>query len=170
MKIRPCSSENYKKSDRIRRRHTVTGGFDKIVFATDQDLDGFHIRGLLLGFIEKYLPHLKDKVFMLQTPVVVIMKNSKPERWAYDLNTDLAPKTKESMDYKKGLGSWDPEDLKFIINKDGTISDIKIAQSADPLLNNEALRVVRLMPTWKPGLENNKPCRTMFAIPIEFKL
>ena len=119
MKIRPCSSENYKKSDCIRRRHTVTGGFDKIVFATDQDLDGFHIRGLLLGFIEKYLPHLKDKVFMLQTPVVVIMKNSKPERWAYDLNTDLAPKTKESMDYKKGLGSWDPEDLKFIINKDG---------------------------------------------------
>ena len=58
----------------------------------------------------------------------------------------------------------------FIINKDGMISNIKIAQSADPLLNNEALRVVRLMPTWKPGLENNKPCRTMFAIPIEFKL
>ena len=55
--------------------------------------------------------------------------------------------------------------VTFIINKDGTMSDIKIAQSADPLLNNEALRVVRLMPTWKPGLENNKPCRT-----IEFKL
>ena len=60
--------------------------------------------------------------------------------------------------------------VTFIINKDGMISNIKIAQSADPLLNNEALRVVRLMPTWKPGLENNKPCRTMFAIPIEFKL
>lgn len=119
MKIKPCSSENYKKSDLIRRRHSVTGGFDKIVFATDQDLDGFHIRGLLLGFIEKYLPHLKDKVFMLQTPVAVIMKNSKPDRWAYDLNTSLNPKVKESMDYKKGLGSWDPEDLKYIINKDG---------------------------------------------------
>lgn len=60
--------------------------------------------------------------------------------------------------------------VTFIINKDGSVSDIKIAQSADPLLNSEALRVVRLMPAWKPGLENDKPCRTMFAIPIEFKL
>ena len=60
--------------------------------------------------------------------------------------------------------------VTFIINRDGSIADIKIARPADPLLNSEALRVVRLMPRWKPGMQNGKPCRTMFAIPVEFRL
>lgn len=60
--------------------------------------------------------------------------------------------------------------VSFIINKDGSISDTKIARSADPSLDREALRVVHLMPRWKPGIQNNEPCRTMFAIPIVFQL
>lgn len=60
--------------------------------------------------------------------------------------------------------------VSFIINKDGSIASIRIEQGLDPLLDREALRVVRMMPKWKPGLENNKPCRTMFAIPINFKI
>lgn len=60
--------------------------------------------------------------------------------------------------------------ITFIINRDGTTSDIKVAKSADPLLDREALRVARMMPRWKPGLNGGKPCRTMFAIPVEFRL
>ena len=60
--------------------------------------------------------------------------------------------------------------ISFIINKDGTIVDSKIAKSAHPLLDKEAMRLIRIMPKWKPGIQNNKPCRTMFAIPINFKL
>jgi protein TonB len=60
--------------------------------------------------------------------------------------------------------------VSFIINKDGSIVNVKIEQSVDPMLDSEALRVVRMMPKWKPGIEKNKPCRTMFAIPINFKL
>ncbi|HEY9543857.1 energy transducer TonB [Prevotella sp.] len=60
--------------------------------------------------------------------------------------------------------------VSFIINKDGSISDAKIAKSANPLLDREALRIVGIMPKWKPGMQDNKPCRTMFAIPINFKL
>lgn len=60
--------------------------------------------------------------------------------------------------------------ISFIINKDGTIVDSKIAKSAHPLLDKEAMRLIRIMPKWKPGMQNNKPCRTMFAIPINFKL
>ena len=47
---------------------------------------------------------------------------------------------------------------------------IEVVKSVHPLLDNEARRVVKLMPHWKPGIEAGKPCRTMFAIPIEFKL
>ena len=60
--------------------------------------------------------------------------------------------------------------VTFIINRDGSIANIKVVKSVHPLLDNEARRVVKLMPHWKPGIEDGKPCRTMFAIPIEFKL
>lgn len=60
--------------------------------------------------------------------------------------------------------------VSFIINRDGTVADIKLAKSVHPLLDREALRVARMMPKWKPGLQNNKPCRTLFAIPIIFKI
>lgn len=60
--------------------------------------------------------------------------------------------------------------VSFIINKDGIISDQKIEKSANPWLDAEAMRVIRMMPKWKPGMEDNKPCRTLFAIPIIFQL
>lgn len=60
--------------------------------------------------------------------------------------------------------------VTFIINRDGSIANIKVDKSVDPALDNEAKRVVRMMPRWKPGLQNDKPCRTMFSIPIEFRL
>lgn len=60
--------------------------------------------------------------------------------------------------------------VSFIINKDGSIADAHIDKSVHPLLDREALRVVGMMPKWKPGIMYNKPCRTMFAIPINFNL
>lgn len=60
--------------------------------------------------------------------------------------------------------------ISFIVNKDGSISAPTIVKSVDPVLDSEAMRVVKMMPRWKPGLEKGKPCRTMFAIPINFVL
>lgn len=58
----------------------------------------------------------------------------------------------------------------FIVNKDGSVSDIKVSKSADPVLDREALRVMKMMPKWKPGMDRNKVCRTMIAVPIVFQL
>ncbi len=60
--------------------------------------------------------------------------------------------------------------VSFIINKDGTTSDIKVTKSATPVLDREALRVIRMMPKWKAGEDHGKPCRTMMAIPVVFAL
>lgn len=60
--------------------------------------------------------------------------------------------------------------VSFIINKDGSIASPCIVTSADPILDREAMRVVKMMPRWKPGMEDGKPCRTMFAIPVNFQL
>lgn len=60
--------------------------------------------------------------------------------------------------------------VTFIVNKDGTIANPKVQKPVNRYLDGEALRVVRMMPKWKPGMIDKKTCRTMFAIPINFKL
>ena len=60
--------------------------------------------------------------------------------------------------------------LVFIVNTDGTLQDIRLDTKAHPLLDDETLRLAAKMPRWKPGKMDNKPCRTLMAVPIEFKL
>jgi len=59
---------------------------------------------------------------------------------------------------------------QFIVNADGSLSDLKVVEPVDPQLDREALRVLRMMPAWKAGNQDGKPCRTMVCIPIVFKL
>ena len=94
-------------------------GYDYILTLTDQDLDGIHIRGLLTGFIHKYLPDFKAKFGMLQTPVIGITKNEKMVRWYYNLSENISLKSGEKSNYFKGLGSWVKEDLQQIVQTDG---------------------------------------------------
>jgi len=60
--------------------------------------------------------------------------------------------------------------VMFIVEKDGSISNVNIARGAHPSLNEEALRVVRLMPNWTPGYQKGKAVRTRVVTPIFFKL
>ena len=60
--------------------------------------------------------------------------------------------------------------VQFVVNKDGSVSDCKVVGPVHPLLDREALRVLALMPEWKPGTMGGKPCRTLFAMPIVFRL
>jgi protein TonB len=58
----------------------------------------------------------------------------------------------------------------FYVEKDGRITGINITQSLSPECDREALRVLRKMPNWEPGIQNDQPCRTKVCIPIVFKL
>ena len=60
--------------------------------------------------------------------------------------------------------------VRFIVEKDGSISDVKPILSVHPLLNKEAVRVVESMPKWTPGKQNGKPVRVRFNVPVMFKL
>jgi protein TonB len=59
---------------------------------------------------------------------------------------------------------------QFIVNTDGTISNLEIVERLSTECDREALRVLRMMPNWQPGVMNAKPCRTKVCIPIVFKL
>lgn len=60
--------------------------------------------------------------------------------------------------------------ISFVIKSDGSVTDIILLRGQGGGLNEEALRVVGLMPKWKPGLRKGKPVRVLFNMPIYFKL
>lgn len=60
--------------------------------------------------------------------------------------------------------------IKFVIEKDGSISNTKIVNSVHPLLDAEALRVVLAMPTWIPAERDGKKIRCWFRLPVKFTL
>ena len=60
--------------------------------------------------------------------------------------------------------------VRFIIEKDGSISNPKIAQGVDEYLDKEAMRVIMSMPKWKPGKQRGVAVRTQFTLPVKFRL
>lgn len=106
--------------------------FKKIVISSDQDLDGFHIRGLLLGFITQFLPELRDRVYFLQTPVKGAMKDGKLVRWSFDIEGSLDLKSGETLMYFKGLGTLDPQDIEAVIKSDSLDAIMKPVSLEDP--------------------------------------
>jgi len=60
--------------------------------------------------------------------------------------------------------------VSFVINSDGVPSNVKIAKSVNPALDNEAIRVVYTMPKWRPGIQHGKAVDVAFTFPIEFIL
>ena len=58
----------------------------------------------------------------------------------------------------------------FVVETDGTISDVKVVRKVFPSLDAEAIRVLEAMPKWIPGKQSGKPVRVKYAVPMNFKL
>ena len=60
--------------------------------------------------------------------------------------------------------------VQFVVNQDGSIVDSVVVRSVDPYLDKEALRVIQMMPKWKPGKQRGKAVRVKYTVPVTFKL
>ena len=60
--------------------------------------------------------------------------------------------------------------INFVIEKDGSVNEVKVMRGIGKLCDDEAVRVVKAMPKWKPGLQKGKPVRVSYMLPINFKL
>jgi TonB family protein len=60
--------------------------------------------------------------------------------------------------------------LEFVVEKDGSIGNVKVVKGVHSLLDAEALRVVKMLPKWKPGTQNGKPVRCFYNIPVRFTI
>ena len=60
--------------------------------------------------------------------------------------------------------------VKFVVGREGNVSQAQVVRGVDPSLDREALRVVNCMPIWNPGMNHGKPANVWFTLPITFKL
>jgi len=60
--------------------------------------------------------------------------------------------------------------VRFVVNKDGHVSNCKVVKHVSPECDAEALRVVKNMPAWKPGFNKGKAVKVYYNLPIVFKL
>lgn len=60
--------------------------------------------------------------------------------------------------------------VQFVINRDGSIVDVKVVRTPDEELGKEAVRVVKSMPKWKPARQGNRPVRQRYTLPVMFRL
>ena len=60
--------------------------------------------------------------------------------------------------------------VEFVVGKDGVVKDVKVAKSVDTALDAEAIKVVKSMPKWTPGMEKGKQVAVQYTIPINFNL
>lgn len=58
----------------------------------------------------------------------------------------------------------------FVVERDGSITEVKVIRSVDPSLDKEAVRVIQSMPNWIPGMQKEQPVRVKFTLPVTFRL
>lgn len=60
--------------------------------------------------------------------------------------------------------------VKFVVSNKGKVKDVTVSRSVDPVLDQEAIRVVSEMPDWIPAEQRNKPCNSYYTLPVNFRL
>ena len=60
--------------------------------------------------------------------------------------------------------------VQFVVEKDGSVSQVKVVRGVDPSLDKEAVRVISSMPKWIPGKQNGNTVRSRFRLPVTFRL
>ena len=87
----------------------------------------------------------------------------------YDYNAYLGDNIKYSKSARKHNVSGRVV-VKFVVDSDGSIKDVKVIKHVSPELDEEAARVISQMPKWSPGLQDGIPVKVYFTLPIRFKL
>ena len=60
--------------------------------------------------------------------------------------------------------------ITFVVEKDGSLSDITVVKSLEKAFDEEAVRAVKSMPNWIPGMQDGEPIRVKYAVPVNFRL
>ena len=131
----------------------------------------------------KFSSEDKKSAILLESEAMEIEKNQKQERKVYDVVENMPSFPGGTV----ALSKWISENLTypaeakdkniegrvivgFVVEKDGSITNVSIKRSVDPLLDQEAMNLIKRMQKWNPGKQNNEPVAVNYNIPVVFKL
>ena len=164
----------------------MAGGFteclaqEKNSFVTERYVSKDTIRYTLQEIVVLYVPPVFSSDYTTTTGLVLTSR----ERNSDAKSTEKPPKYNggikklnkfiaNNIIYPKGAIEKRIEGnviVEFIVEKDGAISNVRVIQSISSELDEEVIRVVKMMPTWKPGKQNGELVRCFYTIPINFTL
>lgn len=104
------------------------------------------------------------------------VENSDPKVWVDkmpEFNGNLYQFIKDNLKYPQIAvenGTGGTVVLSFIVEKDGSIEEINVLNNIPDGCTQEAIRVVKLMPRWKPGINHGMPTRVVLNLPVKFRL
>ena len=70
---------------------------------------------------------------------------------------------------RKPWGVYGRVIVQFVVDTDGTVTNVKVLRSADPWLDEQALRIIRAMPRWVPGRHKGRPVCVRYVVPVVFR-
>lgn len=162
---KPESTEKINKVDEVVEKNELEKLKENIKFTTSE-ADG--------------ADELKDSEAEPIAPPVTDMDNNElPLRIVEELPefpggmTELMKWLTHALRYPNNAKSLKHQGLvtaTFVVEKDGSISNIKLTKQTHTSLDSEVLRVLKIMPKWKPGNNHGKPCRTVVGLPVVFAL
>jgi periplasmic protein TonB len=109
-------------------------------------------------------------------PVIVAATPKPPVRWAAKMPEfagdmySYISKVLRYPDAARESGIEGQVLIEFVVNEDGSVSDIKVVRGIGGGCDEEAVRMVHGMPHWKPGEQNGIPVKVVFALPVKFEL
>ena len=120
-------------------------------------------------------------VAMLTANNVIAAEPASPEPKVYDMVEKMPsfPGGSEALkEYLKKNTRYPNPDaciqgrvvVVFVVDEKGNLSDVKVARSMEPSLDAEAVRVVKSMPRWNPGIEKGKAVKVRYTLPVTFRL
>ncbi len=113
------------------------------------------------------------------TGTIEVPDNSEPQAWVPEMpvfgagNADLYRYLSENLRYPRLAVETDISGyvyLTFVVEKDGSISNVTVVRGIGAGCDEEAVRVVKSMPRWTPGKNNGIPVRVLFKLPVKFTL
>jgi TonB family protein len=165
----------YKGNQLLSETHTWLQPTDKGILFIQKFCDSFNSKNEL---IQRTVFEAKSKrIFTYSNSTVsskIIWKDSSEKEAQYEGGLqELVNFLSDNLVYPEQCRQNQIEQevlVEFVINKNGQLESPKIISYSHSLLNKEAIRVINLMPKWKPGIQNQKPTSSYYSLPINFSL
>jgi protein TonB len=124
--------------------------------------------------VEEYVPYVpveEEEEEVIESDQIFVVVESMPEfPGGYGALMEYLQQNLKYPSIAKEMGIKGRVFLSFVVEIDGSVTDVRVLRGIGGGCDEEAVRVVEKMPKWKPGLQRNRPVRVQFNLPVKFTL